>query len=86
MNPVLVNSSKKMIVKLITFLIKTYQTVFSPLFGNSCKYTPTCSQYMIDAVNSKGILKGVVCGLWRVIRCNPFSEARYDPVRGVCKH
>lgn len=73
-------------VKLITYLIKTYQACFSPLFGNSCKFTPTCSQYMIDSVNSKGIVKGVVYGLWRIIRCNPFSEARYDPVGEVYKH
>ena len=75
-----------MIVKLITYLIKIYQACLSPLFGNSCKFTPTCSQYMIDSVNSKGIVKGVVNGLWRVIRCNPFSEARYDPASKVCKH
>ena len=68
-----------MIIYFIIKLIKTYQTCLSPLFGYSCKFTPTCSQYMIDSIKSKGVIIGTVKGLWRLLRCNPFSEAKYDP-------
>ncbi len=67
-------------VKFIILLIKAYQICLSPLFGGSCKFTPSCSHYMIEAVSKKGCALGVAKGLWRLIRCNPFSKPKYDPV------
>jgi uncharacterized protein len=50
------------------------------LFGHSCRFTPTCSEYMDEAVRKYGIVKGFWMGVKRVIRCNPFTKAKYDPV------
>lgn len=71
-----------MAAKLIIWLIEIYQHCISPLFGQSCKFTPSCSQYMADSVNNSGIIRGITYGLWRIIRCNPFSEPRHDPAKG----
>lgn len=46
----------------------------------TCLYKPTCSQYMLEAINNHGVLIGVALGSWRILRCNPFSKGGYDPV------
>lgn len=68
-------------VKLTIILIKIYQASISPLFKPCCRFTPTCSEYMIESVKKKGPVKGVVKGLWRVLRCNPLGGEGYDPVK-----
>lgn len=66
--------------KIFISIIRYYQCHISPLLGkNKCKYYPTCSQYMIEAVELHGI-KGFFMGIWRILRCNPFSKGGYDPV------
>ncbi len=61
-------------------LIRGYQLLLSPLLPpNTCRYTPTCSAYMIDAVTKYGALSGVWRGLKRVARCHPFHPGGYDP-------
>jgi len=68
---------KKVFIKLIQF----YQKYLSPLKGRStCIYTPTCSQYALEAIEKYGILKGGALAVWRILRCNPFSKGGYDPV------
>jgi len=75
--------------RLALILIKLYQKTLSPDHGlvqgffphGACKYRPTCSQYMYDAVQSFGILKGSVLGAKRILRCHPFATGGYDPVR-----
>lgn len=68
---------KKVLVRIIRF----YQKYLSPLKGRStCVYTPTCSQYAIEAIEKHGAVKGGLLALWRIIRCNPFSKGGYDPV------
>jgi uncharacterized protein len=58
-----------------------YRRWLSPLKrGPSCRYLPTCSEYAIEAVKTRGILVGVGLAVWRVLRCNPFFHAGYDPV------
>ena len=52
----------------------------SPLLGHNCRFTPTCSQYMIQAIQVHGPAKGLLLGLWRILRCNPFGKYGYDPV------
>ena len=61
--------------------VRFYRKYVSPLKGHgSCRFTPTCSRYFIEAVGEWGILIGTALALWRVIRCNPFSEGGRDPV------
>lgn len=67
---------KKILIKLITL----YQ--FTPLHCHSlCRYTPTCSQYMKEAIRIHGSFKGVMMGCGRILRCNPFGGSGYDPVK-----
>lgn len=61
--------------------IKFYQVSISPLLPNSCRYTPTCSQYGIDAINKYGVLKGVWLGFKRIITCHPWGGHGYDPLK-----
>ena len=70
-----------MIKKALIKLIRGYQKYISPGLGNHCKYLPTCSQYMIDALEKHGVIKGLALGIWRILRCNPFSKGGYDPVK-----
>lgn len=70
-----------MILKKIAILfVKFYQAAISPLLPNSCRYTPTCSQYAIEAINKYGALKGSWMGLKRILRCHPWGGHGYDPV------
>ena len=61
-------------------LIRFYQTCISPLTPPACRYTPTCSQYAIEAIRKHGPLKGGWLALRRILRCNPFGGSGYDPV------
>ena len=61
-------------------LIKIYQLIISPLIGPSCRYTPTCSQYGIEAFKKYGPLKGGWLTLKRIARCNPWGGHGHDPV------
>ena len=62
------------------FLIRIYQKVISPLFPGSCRYTPTCSHYSIEAIKKFGVIKGIYLGSKRIIKCNPWGGYGYDPV------
>jgi putative membrane protein insertion efficiency factor len=63
------------------FLIRAYQLLISPLFPPACRFTPTCSQYAIDAIKRHGACRGFFMALWRILRCHPFSDGGYDPVK-----
>ena len=65
--------------KLIIYLIKLYQKIPGP-WHNACKFTPTCSQYAIEALEIHGLIKGSILAFWRILRCNPFSKGGFDPV------
>jgi len=65
--------------KLILILIKFYQNFISPMFPPSCRYTPTCSQYTLEAVEKYGSIKGLFLGFKRILRCNPFFPGGEDP-------
>lgn len=60
--------------------IRFYQKYLSPLKRVHCPYTPTCSQYGLEAIQKYGAFKGSLLALWRILRCNPFSHGGYDPV------
>ena len=66
---------KKILIK----LIELYQA--TPLACHShCRFTPTCSQYMKEAIERFGVIKGICLGIKRLFRCNPFGKYGYDPV------
>lgn len=54
--------------------IKLYKKIISPIFPNSCRFYPTCSEYMILAIEKYGVLLGMLKGIYRILRCNPFSK------------
>jgi len=58
-----------------------YQRIISPLLPSACRFYPTCSQYMRDAVERYGVAKGVWMGVRRLARCHPFHAGGFDPVR-----
>ncbi|MCG3180406.1 MAG: putative membrane protein insertion efficiency factor [Phycisphaerae bacterium] len=60
--------------------VRVYQIAISPWLPGCCRFTPSCSQYFVQAVRKKGILRGTLMGLWRILRCNPFCKGGYDPV------
>lgn len=69
------------IVQHITIsLIKLYQVSISPLLGSHCRHTPSCSQYMILAIQEWGAMKGTWLGLKRISRCHPWGTSGFDPV------
>jgi len=61
-------------------LIKIYQRFISPFFPSSCKFSPSCSKYGIEAINKHGIIKGLVLTVKRILKCNPWSKGGYDPI------
>lgn len=68
--------------RVVIAVLRGYQAVLSPLFaalGSHCRFEPSCSQYMIDAVRMRGAVVGVGLGLWRLARCNPMNAGGYDP-------
>ncbi|BBO15908.1 membrane protein insertion efficiency factor YidD [Candidatus Brocadia pituitae] len=67
--------------RVIIKVVQAYQLLISPLLGHSCRYEPTCSQYMIEAVRKKGVLWGLCLGAWRILRCHPLGSSGYDPVQ-----
>ncbi len=66
--------------KTLLALIRFYRRYLSPLRQPCCRYTPTCSQYALEAVEKYGAWKGSVLALKRLLRCHPFSKGGYDPV------
>ena len=66
--------------KVLILFVRAYQVVLSPLFRGCCRFEPSCSNYMIEAVEVHGALKGTLLDLWRLLRCHPFGASGYDPV------
>lgn len=61
-------------------IIWFYQKAISPYTRSSCRFTPTCSKYAMQALEKHGAFKGLYLSVWRVLRCNPFGKGGYDPV------
>ncbi len=61
--------------------LRGYKRFVSPLLPSACRFYPTCSEYMLDAVAKYGVLKGIWMGVKRLGRCHPFRAGGYDPVR-----
>ena len=64
---------------LIVF-IKFYRKAISPFLPGACRFTPTCSQYAIEAITRFGAIRGSLLSIYRILRCNPFCRGGYDPV------
>ncbi len=65
---------------LATAPLRVYQRVISPFKPAMCRFSPTCSQYAIEAVEEHGVVRGSVYATWRVLRCNPLCKGGHDPV------
>jgi putative membrane protein insertion efficiency factor len=61
-------------------LIRLYQRWISPMFPNTCRFHPSCSQYTYEAIEKYGLFKGTMLGAWRILRCNPYSKGGFDYV------
>ena len=66
--------------RLVTLPIRGYQKFISPALPPSCRFSPSCSQYALEAVSKYGALKGMWLGARRLVRCHPFNPGGYDPV------
>jgi putative membrane protein insertion efficiency factor len=60
--------------------IRFYKKHISPGLGHHCRFTPTCSEYAMQAIERHGCIKGLILSAWRILRCNPFGKWGYDPV------
>lgn len=60
--------------------IKFYRYFISPIFPSCCRFTPTCSEYAIEAIQTHGVFKGVYLSVKRIAKCNPLGKSGYDPV------
>lgn len=65
---------------ILVALVKGYQLALSPFFGQQCRFTPTCSQYAIEALQLHGSAKGLWLTAIRVLRCHPWHAGGHDPV------
>jgi len=71
---------KKLLIKILKFYKKGISPFFSTI-GVHCKYEPTCSEYMMQAIEKYGAFKGCFLGIKRFLKCNPFSKGGYDPLK-----
>lgn len=69
-----------MLRRLFILPIRFYQGAISPLFPPVCRFTPTCSQYAVEAITRHGVVKGSWMALRRIARCHPWGGSGYDPV------
>lgn len=69
------------------FFIKSYKNIVSPFFdsifgkGSMCRFEPTCSQFMYQSVEKHGAFKGIKAGIKRILKCHPWGQSGYDPVK-----
>lgn len=70
-----------MLKKIAILFVKFYQLAIRPLLPNACRYTPSCSEYAVEAIQKYGAFKGSWMGLKRILRCHPWGGHGYDPVK-----
>ncbi len=71
---------KWLLIAPFVLLIKIYQNCISPFLPSACRYTPTCSQYFLEALRKHGLFKGGYLGIKRLLSCHPWGGSGYDPV------
>ena len=69
-----------MLKKIAILPIRFYQMFISPLLGPKCRFQPTCSHYMVGAIQEWGVLKGIFLGTKRILKCHPWGPSGFDPV------
>ena len=69
-----------LMARLLTTIVRFYQRAISPILPPSCRYTPTCSAYAVEALQMHGALRGSALAVKRIARCHPFCEGGFDPV------
>lgn len=67
--------------KIAILLLKIYKSAVSPYVPTACRFYPTCSSYMLEAIETKGLFKGVLKGMLRILKCHPFHPGGFDPVK-----
>lgn len=72
--------ARKIAIAPFIWLIKFYRVCISPLKPPVCRFTPTCSEYALQAFRKHGPFKGLALTVWRILRCNPWGGSGYDPV------
>ncbi|WP_330442949.1 membrane protein insertion efficiency factor YidD [Flavobacterium sp. C4GT6] len=78
---------RKIIITPFVLLVRFYQGAISPFLPSACRYTPTCSQYTIEALQTHGLIKGGWLSIKRIASCNPWGGRGYDPVpERKCRH
>ena len=70
---------RRVSIQLVVMIVALYRVTLGRLLGGQCRFTPTCSQYAIDAVTRYGLIKGCAKSIWRICRCNPLGGRGYDP-------
>src|ERR687897_23326 len=65
---------------LLRALVMVYQWTLAPILGNNCRFEPSCSNYALDALSKHGAIRGGLMATWRILRCNPWGGAGWDPV------
>ncbi len=71
---------RKLLIYLLLIPVYLYRYTISPLKPPSCRFTPTCSEYAIEALKKHGPVKGLLLAIKRILRCNPWGGSGYDPV------
>jgi len=67
--------------KVAVFVLRLYRLLLSPYVPTQCRFYPTCSHYAMEAIQKKGLWKGISLGLLRILKCNPFHPGGFDPVK-----
>ncbi len=73
-------SALALLRRLATLPIRLYRRFLSPLKPATCRFSPTCSAYAVEAIEIHGVVRGLGLALWRILRCQPFCEGGHDPV------
>ena len=71
---------QKILIFPLVVLVRFYQLAISPLLGSNCRYSPTCSAYMSEALHTNGFFKGLYLGTKRILKCHPWGGSGFDPV------
>ena len=71
---------RRLPARILITLIEAYRLLLGPILGGSCRFTPSCSSYAIEAIERHGAARGAWLGSRRILRCHPFRQAGYDPV------
>lgn len=71
---------RRFFIKIVLLPVRFYQIFISPMLPGACRFSPTCSEYMVQAVRKYGVFKGVFLGIKRILRCHPWGGSGFDPV------